>query len=557
MKKTSIAIALLWLTSLVFPSFAQTLPAFPGAEGHGRYTSGGRGGAVYHVTNLEDDKDNPPYGSLRYCLNKSGARTIVFDVAGTIFLDDYLDIKQGNVTIAGQTAPGEGICIAGYPVRISSSNVIMRFIRVRMGDLHLEVEDDALGGRAISNVIVDHCSCSWSIDECVSFYGDKNFTMQWCIISESLRYSNHQKGGHGYGGIWGGPSASFHHNLLAHHSSRSPRLGHDYQVPEVDNVDLRNNVIYNYGAVVGAYGAEGMNANIINCYYKPGPSTKTGSTRRSMIMGINPNDPKADNYDPNRPKWGEYFISGNWCSSRSDIYATPTDAYERACSQDNWNYGIYNSISASITAAEKKAMRRSQPLDAGLVTTHSAQNAFEKVLATAGCSLDRDIIDERIVKETREGKATFKGNVSKVGGIIDSQNDLKPSGAPADWSAWPSLEGGEKPKDTDQDGMPDEWEEAQGLNPKYPLDRNNKHASGYTYLEVYINSLVEHIVKAELSDFDYIAGGDANDFVTNLPSVQSEASQQQQVWFDLQGRPTDEPQQSGIYIGRNKKTIIK
>ena len=557
MKKTSIAIALLWLTSLVFPSFAQTLPAFPGAEGHGRYTSGGRGGAVYHVTNLEDDKDNPPYGSLRYCLNKSGARTIVFDVAGTIFLDDYLDIKQGNVTIAGQTAPGEGICIAGYPVRISSSNVIMRFIRVRMGDLHLEVEDDALGGRAISNVIVDHCSCSWSIDECVSFYGDKNFTMQWCIISESLRYSNHQKGGHGYGGIWGGPSASFHHNLLAHHSSRTPRLGHDYQVPEVDNVDLRNNVIYNYGAVVGAYGAEGMNANIINCYYKPGPSTKTGSTRRSMIMGINPNDPKADNYDPNRPKWGEYFISGNWCSSRSDIYATPTDAYERACSQDNWNYGIYNSISASITAAEKKAMRRSQPLDAGLVTTHSAQNAFEKVLATAGCSLDRDIIDERIVKETREGKATFKGNVSKVGGIIDSQNDLKPSGAPADWSAWPSLEGGEKPKDTDQDGMPDEWEEAQGLNPKYPLDRNNKHESGYTYLEVYINSLVEHIVKAELSDFDYIAGGDANDFVTKLPSVQSEASQQQQVWFDLLGRPTDKPQQSGIYIGRNKKTIIK
>ncbi len=557
MKKTSIAIALLLLTSLVFPSFAQTLPAFPGAEGHGRYTSGGRGGAVYHVTNLEDDKDNPPYGSLRYCLNKSGARTIVFDVAGTIFLDDYLDIKQGNVTIAGQTAPGEGICIAGYPVRISSSNVIMRFIRVRMGDLHLEVEDDALGGRAISNVIVDHCSCSWSIDECVSFYGDKNFTMQWCIISESLRYSNHEKGGHGYGGIWGGPSASFHHNLLAHHSSRTPRLGHDYQVPEVDNVDLRNNVIYNYGAVVGAYGAEGMNANIINCYYKPGPSTKTGSTRRSMLMGISPNDPKADNYDPNRPKWGEYFVSGNWCSSRSDIYATPTDAYERACSQDNWNYGIYNNISASITAAEKKAMRRSQPLDAGLVTTHSAQNAFEKVLATAGCSLDRDIIDERIVKETREGKATFKGNVSKVGGIIDSQNDLKPSGAPADWSAWPSLEGGEKPKDTDQDGMPDEWEEAQGLNPKYPLDRNNMHASGYTYLEVYINSLVEHIVKAELSDFDYIAGGDANDFVTNLPSVQSEASQQQQVWFDLQGRPTDEPQQSGIYIGRNKKTIIK
>ena len=532
------------------------LPAFPGAEGHGRYTTGGRGGMVYHVTNLEDDKDNPPYGSLRYCLNKSGARTIVFDVAGTIFLDDYLNINNGNVTIAGQTAPGEGICIAGYPVHVNASNVIMRFIRIRMGDLHLEVEDDALGGRGLTNVIIDHCSCSWSIDECVSFYGDSKFTMQWCIISESLRYSNHEKGGHGYGGIWGGPSASFHHNLLAHHSSRTPRLGHFYGVPQVDNVDLRNNVIYNYGAVVGAYGGEGMNANIVNCYYKPGPSSKTSGNRRSMLMGISPNDPNGDNYDPNRPKWGQYYVNGNWCSSKNDIYAMPSQTDEKKCTQDNWNYGFVNNIS-NITTAEKKAMRRSTELDAGLVTTHSAQNAFLKVMATAGCSLDRDIIDERIIKETQEGKATFKGNKSQIGGIIDSQNDLKPAGAGDDWSAWPTLEGGEKPKDTDQDGMPDEWEEAHGLNPKYPLDRNNKHESGYTYLEVYINSLVEHIVKAELSDFDYISGGDANDFETNLSTPTSQEVTSVDNWYDINGRPCQEPEKPGLYIGRNNKTIIK
>lgn len=557
MKKRSIILSLLCLLTGSLSLKAQELPAFPGAEGHGRYTTGGRGGAVYHVTTLEDDKDNPPYGSLRYYLNKSGARTIVFDVAGTIFLDDYLNINQGNVTIAGQTAPGEGICIAGYPVHINCSNVIMRFIRIRMGDLHLEVEDDALGGRAISNVIIDHCSCSWSIDECVSFYGDSNFSMQWCIISESLRYSNHEKGGHGYGGIWGGPSASFHHNLLAHHSSRTPRLGHDYQVEKVDNVDLRNNVIYNYGAVVGAYGAEGMNANIINCYYKPGPSTKTNNNRRSMLMGISPNDPNSDSYDPVRPKWGEYYVNGNWCSSKSDPYTMPSDGYEKRCCQDNWNYGFVNNISASITAAEKTALRLSQPLDAGLVTTHTAQVAFEKVLNSAGCSLNRDIIDERIVKETRNGTATYKGNKSQIGGIIDSQNDLKPADAGDDWCAWPTLEGGEKPKDTDQDGMPDEWEEAHGLNPKYPLDRNNIHESGYTYLEVYNNSLVAHIIAEELSDFEYIAGGDANDIETALPSIEIKASTNEQTWYDLQGRPSPEPQQSGIYLRRNEKTIIK
>ena len=556
MKKQLFLSLLSSLLLIQLPLAAQTLPAFPGAEGNGRYTTGGRGGVVYHVTNLDDDKDNPPVGSLRYYLNKSGARTIVFDVAGTIFLDDYLNINYGDLTIAGQTAPGLGICLAGYPLRVQSNNVIIRFIRVRMGDLHSEVEDDAVGGRAISNVILDHCSFSWSVDECASFYGCSKFTMQWCFITESLRYSNHVKGGHGYGGIWGGPSASFHHNLMAHHSSRTPRLGHDYQVPKVDNVDLRNNVIYNYGAVVGAYGGEGMNANIINCYYKPGPSTKTNSNRRSMLMGISPNDTVAD---PTRPRWGQYYVAGNWCSSKSDTYATPTDAYERRCCQDNWNYGFVNNISDAMTAAEKAALRLGQPLAAGLVTTHTAQVAFEKVLTSGGCSYRRDEIYERIANETRKGTATYKGNKSQVGGIIDTPTDLKPSTAGDDWSAWPSLEGdgSANPKDTDMDGMPDEWEEAMGLNPKYPLDRNKKHESGYTYLEVYLNSLVEDIVKNELADFDHIAGGDANDFETSTTQIRQDQPVAGQQWYDLQGRACAQPQQSGLYIGKDKKIIIK
>ncbi len=499
-------------------AFADNLPAFPGAEGHGRYTTGGRGGSVYYVTSLDDDAKNPKNGTLRYGINMANKRTIVFNVSGTIFLKDALNINNGNLTIAGQTAPGDGICIAGEPVHINADNVIIRFLRFRMGDIDPKVEDDALGGRGIQSIIIDHCSCSWSVDECVSFYGDSKLTMQWCIVSESLRHSNHEKGNHGYGGIWGGPSASFHHILMAHHSSRTPRLGHFYGEPAIDNVDVRNNVIYNYGMVVGAYGGEGMNANFINCYYKPGPSSKTSGNRRSMIFGPSANT--GDDADPNRPKWGQYYVSGNWCSSLSDTYKMPTDPYEKNTTKDNWAYGFANNAEGA-TAAEKQAMRLTEPLNAGVVTTHTAQVAFEKVLNTAGCSLHRDEIDTRIVNETRNGTATFKGSYSAVGGIIDSQNDLKPKGADASWSAWPELVTRDVQTDTDKDGMPDVWEETHGLNPKFPSDRNNVAANGYTHLENYLNSLVEDIVRQELSDFEYIAGSDHNDYYTSLNTKKS------------------------------------
>lgn len=474
---------------------AQQTPAFPGAEGFGMYTTGGRGGTVYHVTTLEDNNQK---GSFRWACGRSGKRTIVFDVSGTIHLTSELKLNKGDVTIAGQTSPG-GICIADYPFVIAADNVIIRFMRFRLGNKEVtHHEGDGLGGMDNENIIIDHCSVSWSIDECLSVYGSKNLTVQWCIASQSLRNSGHSKGRHGYGGNWGGSGASYHHNLMAHHDSRVPRLGPRPSTQTDERMDLRNNVFYNW-AGNGCYGGEGMNVNIVNNYYKPGPATRTRNDniqKRIAGIGIRTTEytghgTKPNEWDAMWHVWGDFYVDGNVNPDFADV------------TNDNWTYGIYNQISNSevdntFTQETRDTMRLDAPITFTNVTTHSAQDAYERVLAYAGASLHRDWVDELIVNDTRNGAASCTGTSSdtkKLTGIIDSQDDLKQAfpDAGADWSAWPELTGTAK-ADSDDDGMPDEWEEANGLNPD--VADNNEHDldDEYTNLEVYMNSLVQDIM---------------------------------------------------------------
>ena len=240
--------------------------AFPGAEGYGKWTTGGRGGRVLTVTNLNDSGE----GSFRDAVEQMGPRIVVFAVDGTIELKSPLRVNNDSITIAGQSAPGDGICLKDYPLVVNASNVIIRYIRVRVGDLN-NLDSDGLGGGRYGqkNVILDHLSVSWSIDECLSIYKTENLTVQWCLVTHSLNTSVHTKGSHGFGGIWGGYKASFHHNLLANHASRNPRFA---SVDGTKWVDYRNNVVYNWGFKTAYGGGHHAEINMVNNYYKPGPA---------------------------------------------------------------------------------------------------------------------------------------------------------------------------------------------------------------------------------------------------------------------------------------------
>ena len=455
---------------------AQTqIDAFPGAEGGGRYTTGGRGGKVIHVTNLNDSGT----GSLRAALSQSGARTIVFDVAGTIALKSALKISKGDVTIAGQTAPGDGICIKDNTVQFSEGvdNVIIRFIRFRMGD-ETAVENDAFWGRNCSNIIIDHCSMSWSTDECASFYNNENFTMQWCILGESLRVSVHDKGTHGYGGIWGGQNASFHHNLILHHDSRNPRFCGVRFYTNADAIDkelcdMRNNVVYNWGSNSG-YAGEGGRYNFVNNYYKAGPGTMKNSNRIfcADLYTAGKNDYPND-------AWGTFYVSGNTVNGTKNY---------------DWN-GMTNNTGGKTIKSETE-------YSVTAVTTHTAEDAFDKVLGYAGASLMRDAIDARYARETRNGEYTYNGSNGSKKGLIDSQTDV---------GGWPEYTYESTPKDTDQDGMPDAWETVNGLNPETADNNGYDLSTSYTNLEVYMNSLVEGIMACTATvntDETYNYGGD-------------------------------------------------
>lgn len=470
-KITAAALSAAVLASIaVMPSVTaeDKLAAFPGAEGGGMWASGARYAQceVYHVTSLADSGK----GTLRDAVSKSN-RVIVFDVAGNIELKNALSITGDNLTILGQTAPGDGICIKDNTVAVFGDNVILRYLRFRMGDA-ATVEDDTLGGRGLNNVIIDHCSMSWSTDECVSFYENTNFTMQWCIISESLKKSVHAKGSHGYAGIWGGQNASFHHNLIAHHDSRNPRIAtagidaaYNDVTQQTDLTDLRNNVVYNWGGN-SAYGGEnGAPVNVVSCYYKPGPSTGSHKARLYQISAKNEGDNSGTN-SLNRPGWGtDVYVSGNYVEGSSTVTndnAAGVDIDTNVVKFGKWT-------DDTITNDEKIVHERYA--NEYPINTQPAQDAYTAVLDSAGASMVRDSVDTRIINDVKNG----------TGAIINSQSEV---------GGYPELTG-TKAKDSDNDGMPNEWEDAHGLNKFSADDALNKASSGYLNIEEYANALAD------------------------------------------------------------------
>ncbi|WP_220699410.1 pectate lyase family protein [Pelobium manganitolerans] len=437
--------------------------AFPSAEGFGKYTTGGRGGKVYIVSNLNDDGE----GSLRKAVVSNDPRIVVFAVSGTIHLQSKLNIK-GNITIAGQTAPGDGICLADYPVSLAGDNIIIRYLRFRMGDRYQNKgqidgggADDAFGGSGRKNIMIDHCSMSWSTDEVCSIYKGDSTTLQWNIMSEPLNYSYHFEAGdkdfenHGYGGIWGGKHLTAHHNLFAHSNSRNPRFNGARLGASTDFVDFRNNVIYNWGHN-SSYGGEGGTYNMVANYYRSGPATNKSVKTRI----VNPSYLKGTGM-------GKFYVAQNEVADFPEVSA-------------NNVLGVH--LDKGFTDDDKASVLQSQPFGAIAIPQESALKAYENVLKNAGAVLPkRDTLDQRIIKQVKE----------RTGKIIDVQGGY-PHGTSYEISkkAWPVLKSLPAPLDNDKDGMPDDWERKMKLDPTkndshlFSLDQN------YTNIEVYINSLV-------------------------------------------------------------------
>lgn len=582
-------------------ALAQT-PAFPGAEGHGRYVTGGRGGKVVHVTNLNDSGT----GSFREAV-KSGNRIIVFDVAGVIALKSDLKIGD-NITILGQTAPSPGITLRYYTVQPGNNNII-RFLRIRRGE-EKNINDgaDATWQRNKTGIIFDHCSFSWSIDEVASFYDNNNFTMQWCTIAESLTNPGHSKGAHGYGGIWGGKLASFHHNFVGHLMNRGPRFnGARYgwtgytsnkeystykwqNAVQAENVNFRNCVMYNaQGTCYGGPG--GGQINIVNNYYKAGPShSLKGKTLNGLKVDISTGSVRGNqdritlvtlstqsNSDKNHPELydmtSRYFINGNITETTKGSVTKNQDwkdiSYDKGIPSLNGEYyspdakNFYGDNVAHVTISGKSCIKikMDAPAPTGEVTTHSAAESFSKVLAYSGASLYRDEIDARYMEEAKTGTAKYKGSITQSPGIIDKVADVNgyteanfgTATRPADF-------------DTDKDGIPDAWEIANGLDPNdatdaltYSLDSKGY----YTNLEVYANSLVEDIMKQGNADAEnkvdeyYPAWKNPtgiSQIITSNPSELAEIK-----YYSLNGTLLSAPQK-GINIRKmlfqNGKTVV-
>lgn len=507
--------------------------AFPGAEGAGMYTTGGRAAdgstTIYRVTNLNDSGE----GSLRAAVEASGYRTVVFDVAGVIELKKSLNIKNGNITIAGQTAPGAGICLKNWGVSVNADNVIIRYLRIRPGDENGNDGLDAIGARYMQNIILDHCSMSWSTDECASFYVNKNMTMQWCLMYESLRNGKHNKGSHGYGGIWGGAPASFHHNVLAHHDSRNPRFDGPEQYGDQEQassegiakkiystdrlLDFRNNVVYNFSNY-GGYGGVGIRMNYIGNYYKwgpasvygCGPSYKDGVRTANKVVKRDKMFVADIYYDGNglkKPVQGNPSVYiGDNANNKFDTSVGGDAAKGEAITRDNKSGMTLNvNDKATITPAWNWSAAQFAVLAGGKtcdVTTHAADAALNLAVKYCGASLRMDSADARVLQDVKNGTGTSgeKGGTTVIGldrswyGIIDSQTDV--GGWPAYTATQEELA---RTKDTDGDGIPDYYEELFGLNKddkndaaKYNFDDR------YTNLEMYLHYLVQDITVGQV-----------------------------------------------------------
>ena len=469
--------------------------AFPGAEGYGKYSTGGRGGKVVEVTNLKDSGT----GSFRDAFAQYPGMpiTIVFRVGGIIDLKTPIKVQRSNITIAGQTAPGDGICTKRSMVKIYGTNLIVRYMRFRPGDVS-GTNNPAVYGLDIENsnsFIVDHCSMSWSMEEAATFYDNKYSTVQWCVISESLNASYNSKGQHGYAGVWGGQYASYHHNLLAHHHSRAIRFNGSRTHDTLAYLDYRNNVIYNWGISDGCYGNEIEIAdtgkpifplrvaelNMMNNYYKPGPAT---STSKAKIL--------LNTYDIYAAQWasrlvGKVYMSGNYVNGVPTVTAN--------------NYlGLKLKY---YPASFIDSFKLLAPTVSSPIVMQTAADAYTAVLADAGATFPkRDTVDKRIVKETLTGTASQHATNSTSSyynsgnlGIIDSQDSV---------GGWPNYDTtATAPIDTDHDGMPDTWEIGMGLNPNDSADGNNVNSvDGYTWLEEYLNGLVPNSLPLNLLVFN-------------------------------------------------------
>jgi pectate lyase len=429
-------------------SYAQQL-AFPGAEGYGKYASGGREGVVYEVTTLNSSGT----GSLGEAISASGARTVVLKVSGTI--DGDFTISNGNITIAGQTAPGDGIAIKGKLSFDNVSNVIVRYIRVRG-----EVNGDAIGGRYNDNIIIDHVSTSWSSDEVMSIYHGNNITIQWCMITEACG------GGHAFGGIWGNNHSTYHHNLFAHNVQRNPRIASGAGFN-----DLRNNVIYNWEShsIYGGEKHQGSDARFQSCstnvvanYLKPGP----GTLAKDAIKICSPWSRERNGGDAD---WGKWYVADNYMFDNDSV------------TEDNWKGVVpvrwMESEPHEVWLLDKRELLKlDTPSEFMSISQQSAEEAYLSVLEQAGCSYPkRDAIDERIIEEVSNGTATYGNGFASSPGAV---------------GGYPVLASGTAYIDSDHDGMSNEWEKAHGLDTNNAADRNGIGEGGYTNLEVFLYSLL-------------------------------------------------------------------